>query len=70
MTYYNYHAKVKNLIKSKHLIGVTIFKKYHHISPALVFYFDNHKPMPIREYKWREYLDILKELNLKINYED
>lgn len=70
MSYFNYHAKVKNLIKSNHLIGVTIFKRYHHISPALVLYFDNHKPMPIREYKWREYMDILNELDIEIKYAD
>ena len=68
MSYFNYHAQVRKLIKSKHLIGVTIFQKYNHISPALVLYFDNHKPMPIREYKWREYLEIINELGIKINY--
>ena len=41
MPYFNYHAKCKNLIKSNHLIGVTIFKSYRHISPAMVLYFDN-----------------------------
>ena len=33
MAYFNYHAKAKNLIKTNHLIAVTIFEKYHHIYP-------------------------------------
>lgn len=70
MSYFNYHAQVKKLITSKHLIGVTIFQKYHHISPALVLYFDNHKPMPIREYKWPEYLKLLSELNVEIKHQN
>ena len=70
MSYFNYHALVKKLIKSKHLIGVSIFRRYKHISPAMVLYFDNHKPLPIREYKWREYFEILNELNIQIKYMD
>ena len=70
MSYFNYHAQVKKLIKSHHLIGVTLYKRYHHISPAMVLYFDNHKPMPIREYKWREYMEILNELNIVIKHAD
>lgn len=67
MGYYNYHAQCKKLIKSNHLLGVTLMQEYKHIKPAMVFYFDNHKPMPIREYRWREYLDLLNQLNIKIN---
>ena len=67
MGYYNYHAQCKKLIKSTHLIGVTILPEYRHIKPAMVFYFDNHKPMPIREYKWNDYFPLLKELNIGIN---
>ena len=70
MPYFNYHAKCKNLIKSNHLIGVTIFKSYRHISPAMVLYFDNQKPLPIREYKWKEYLELIKETSIKIKYEN
>ena len=66
MTYYNYHGICKKLIASNHLIGITLFDRYKHISPALVFYFDNHKPMPIREYKFKEYYDLLKSLNINI----
>lgn len=66
MSYYNFHAKCKSLIETNHLIGASLFQRYHHISPALVLYFDNHKPIPIREYKWREYFELLKEFNIEI----
>ena len=56
MSYYNYHAKAKQLISQGHLVKMEIVKKWNAISPALVLYFDNHKPMPIREYRWDEYL--------------
>lgn len=68
MSYYNYHAECQKLIKSNHLIGVTYYKKYNHIMPAMVLYFDVHKPMPIREYKWNEYENLIKTFypNLEI----
>lgn len=66
MSYYNYHAQCKKLIQNNHIIGATIFDSYKHISPALVLYFDNHRPIPIREYKWNEYMPLIKEKNLKI----
>ena len=69
MGYYNYHAQCKKLINSNHLIGASLFKRYKHISPALVLYFDNHKPIPIREYKFNEYFELLKNLNIEIKQE-
>lgn len=66
MTYYNYHAMAKRLIKEGHCISAIMFKRYHHIYPALVLYFDNHKPMPIREYMWKDYFELLKECEIKI----
>ena len=60
--YYNYHALAKNLIKDGHLTDWTIMVKYHGISPCLLLYFDNHKPIPIREHKFDEYFAILKSL--------
>ena len=67
MDYFNYHAKAKKLIKENHLIGACIYDKYNHISPALVLYFDNNRPIPIREYKFEEYFAYLKgHGNLKI----
>ena len=59
MAYFNYHAKAKHLIKTKHLIGATIFDRYHHIYPALVLYFDCSKPIPIREYMWEDYFPLI-----------
>lgn len=68
--YYNYHARAKNLIKTNHCIGATIFSRYHHIYPALVLYFDNHKPIPIREYMWKEYLNLLSDQNINIQNQE
>lgn len=65
--YYNYHARAKALIKNGNCIGATIFDRYHHIYPALVLYFDNHKPIPIREYMWDDYLPLLSELDITVN---
>ena len=64
--YYNYHAMAKRLLKSGNCIGVSIFKRYKHIYPALVLYFDNHAPIPIRQYRWNEYLPLIDELGLNI----
>ena len=57
MPYYNYHAIAKRLIENNHLIAVSIFPEYKNIRPAMVLYFDNHRPIPIREYMWDDYLD-------------
>lgn len=57
--YYNYHAKAKQLIADGHLINYSIVGAWNNISPALVLWFDNHKPMPIREYKWDEYWNLI-----------
>ena len=54
--YYNYHARAKRLISDGHLTKMEIVSKWNKISPALVLYFDNHEPMPIRQYRWDEYL--------------
>jgi len=57
--YFNYHAKAKQLINEGHLIKFEVVKKWGQISPALVLYFDNHIPMPIRQDRWDEYYKIL-----------
>lgn len=59
MGYFNYHAKAKKLISDGHLVKFEIVPKWNSISPALVLYFDNNKPMPIREYRFDEYLKLL-----------
>ena len=59
MGYYNYHAQAKNLIAHGHLIRYEIVERWNHISPALVLYFDNHRPMPIREERWQAYMKLV-----------
>lgn len=59
MSYFNYHAKAKRLIKDGHLVGYEFVDNWNGIKPALVLYFDEVNPMPIREYRWLEYLPLL-----------
>ncbi len=59
--YFNYHAKAKRLISEGHLVHYDFVVKWGRIRPALVLYFDNEKPMPIREYRWNEYLPLLEK---------
>ncbi len=68
MSYFNYHATAKRLIKEGKLVNFFFTNSYNGISPALVLLFDDpsHPVMPIRDYKWGEYLPILdrkKELD-------
>ena len=70
MPYYNYHAIAKRLINDNHLIAVTVFNEYKNIRPALVLYFDNHRPIPIRDYMWDEYLDKIRDKKIEIINED
>ena len=59
--YFNYHAKAKKLIKGGRLVSVGFYENWNGISPALVLFFDNEKPMPIREYRWDEYFALFDE---------
>ncbi len=59
MAYYNYHAEIKKLILSGRLIGYQFVDDYNGIRPALVLYFSGHRPMPIRSYRWEEYIPLL-----------
>lgn len=59
MAYFNYHAKLKRLIKEGRLLAVQFFESYHGISPAMVLYFDNETPMPIREQRFEEYANLI-----------
>jgi len=65
--YYNYHAQIKKLIKENKLIGYKYVESWNNISPALVLFFSNHKPMPIRKNKWQEYEKIIIDLNQLLN---
>lgn len=64
MSYFNYHAKAKNLINTGHLVRFEYVGKWNQIAPALVLFFDNNKPMPIRQHRWDEYEQIFKNLPL------
>ena len=57
--YYNYHGTAKNLIKEGRLIGCSVVSDHNGIRPALVLYFDDHFPMPIRREKWEEYFTLI-----------
>lgn len=57
--YYNYHARVKKLILEGKLCGYQFFDEYNGIAPALVLYFVDHRPMPIRSYMWESYLPFI-----------
>lgn len=61
MPYFNYHAKAKNLIQTGHLTRYEIVQDWNGICPALVLYFDNNRPMPIREHKFDEYMMMLNK---------
>ena len=54
--YYNYHAQAQKLILEGHLVNYVIVDQWGSIKPALVLFFDNHRPMPIRSYRWDEYM--------------
>lgn len=68
MSYFNYHAKAQQLIKTGHCTNAEIVEKHRDISPALILYFDNHIPMPIRLYRFDEYLELLKQYGIKVDY--
>ncbi|MCX8618165.1 hypothetical protein J3U42_07155 [Gilliamella sp. B2923] len=59
MSYFNYHAKAKKLINEGFLVRYEFVDNWNGIKPALVLYFENAKPMPIREYRWNEYLPLI-----------
>ena len=61
MGYFNYHAVAKNLIKQGHLVKTEYMAVWNEVSPALVLFFDNHLPMPIRKDKWDEYESLIAE---------
>ena len=62
MSYYNYHAIAKRLIREGRLTEWRLTECYRGICPALLLFFDDprHPVMPIREYRWDEYLPLLE----------
>lgn len=61
--YFNYHNKVKKTIETDQIIKIEIVDNWNGISPAMVIYFKNHNPMPIREHKWDEYIQFILDPN-------
>jgi hypothetical protein len=60
--YYNYHAKAMNLITEGHLVNYQLMPKWNKIENALVLFFDNCKPMPIRPHRHEDYLKLIKHV--------
>ncbi len=57
--YYNYHAVAKRLIREGKLVAFKKQERWGNIAPAFVLYFDCHPPMPIREERVPEYVDLI-----------
>lgn len=70
MAYFNYHAKAQNLIKGGHCVKAELVDSYNGISPALVLYFDDNIPMPIRQHRFFAYFELLKQYNVFIEIND
>ena len=62
MSYFNYHARAKKLIKEGFFKEYKIVEEYNGIKPAMVLFFKNSRPIPIRKNKWGEYKQIIKEI--------
>lgn len=63
--YFNYHAKIRKLLRENDLDYYEIVDKWNSISPALVLHFHSHPPMPVRIDKWGEYLPLLEKITGK-----
>ena len=59
--YFNYHGKAKKLIREGKLVAFVRFDRWGKIAPAFVLFFDSHRPMPIREERVAEYVELIKE---------
>lgn len=61
MSYFNYHAKAKNKIKNNELIKVEIVESWNKISPAMLLHFLDGSIIPIRQYRWEEYFELINK---------
>jgi len=63
MSYFNYHATAKKLIRDGKLKAFLFTERYNNITPALVLLFDDikHPVMPIRKHHWAEYIPLIEE---------
>jgi hypothetical protein len=63
---YPYHNKIKQRINNNELTWYEYVDKYKSISHCLLLYFDTEpKIRPIRDHRFEEYEEILKELKNK-----
>lgn len=60
--YFNYHAKIKKLISEGEFVKFEILENYHGIKPAMLIFFKNHPPMPVREHRFEEYFKLFDSL--------
>lgn len=59
---YPYHNKIKQRILNRELIRYEYVDRYKDIAPCLLLYFETEpKIRPIREHRFKEYEEILKE---------
>ncbi len=63
MSYFNYHAAAKKMIKDGKLISWYYTERHNAVSPALVLMFDDvkHPVMPIRKERWAEYEELINK---------
>lgn len=61
MAYYSYHGTARRLLAEGRLTAWYYTEAHNRIRPALVLVFDDirHPRMPLREYRWPEYLPLL-----------
>ena len=65
--YFKDHAQIKKLISAGFFVNYKIFNTWNNISPALVLFFYNHKPMPIRKEKWKDYYKYINNYYILLN---
>ncbi len=59
--YYNYHARIAQLLEGGHLTEYKYLDEYNKISPCLLLFFDNHRPMPVREKHFDRYMELVNK---------
>ena len=61
---YPYHNKIKQRISNNELMHYEYVEKYKNISPCLLLHFSTEpKIRPIREHRFEEYEELLKNLH-------
>ena len=65
MAYFNFHAKIKQMILSGKLKSYYIVDVYKNIAPALILVFDDpYRPVvPIKRHMWDEYFELIENLD-------